>query len=55
MRERNAPLEIEHHPRTMAKPPPMISRVIGSLPILLVAVAVYLVARCAGWNPPEIK
>lgn len=33
------------------KPPTMLHRVIGALPILIIAVIAYLIARCAGWNP----
>lgn len=33
------------------KPPPMIDRVIGSIPILVIAALVYAMLKCSGWNP----
>lgn len=33
------------------KPPPLLHRVIGGIPFLLLFAIIYLVARCAGWNP----
>lgn len=33
------------------KRPPIIHQVIAGLPFLTIAVIIYLIARCAGWNP----
>jgi hypothetical protein len=37
------------------KRPPIIHQVIAGLPFLIVGLIVYLIARCCGWNPPELK
>lgn len=34
---------------------PMLERVIGGLVWLVIFTIIYLIARCCGWNPDEIK
>jgi len=41
----------DHEDVEKMKPPPMLHRVIAGVPFLLLFAIIYLMARCAGWNP----
>jgi hypothetical protein len=45
----------DHKDVAEMKDNPMVERVIACLPWLVIFAVAYLVARCLGWNPEELK